>query len=593
MSNDVLSVLPQSVTSSNAESSAQSALMSWKGASASWEQKTCDSVGAASVEFAVKWNNAIIPEIDSKIKKLESDYESKKAKHDEAYSQYKDKEREAEKYDKEIDDIRFEKLHHIELKDGLGFAPEAAEKGPDGMPRVDWKIVNAPAFYAADKREKIALSEQSECKKQAAKFETEAKSWSKQMDAVEAEMKKVKKEKEALVKKIETFILDVYHLNLMNESVAFLTAVKNSPIDFSSSTKKLLSSRLFFIKNAYRKTFDAFEKTIKAGADTYSGCTFALAENQISYKAERHVEINKFKGVLQISLFSDSQSSAKYSISSKNDFLMTGKDIEAAKQNVQGAFKTFELSTNRANFTASLNKNYENDAVESEIEKLSETSEAYAKELSEILEVMKANGATNSKIRILIGKVMNWHLDHWPKLWYKIASIAAVLILLVGVFAGTIAGINNAVKNAEYKKMFAEWNVTTDKKSKEMTSARRNIALSDTQLRYVYVTIYQENEAMQIAEENKSFSLKKPEKFIPFDEEYESFIRQSLAGILPQSSVTYLYFFVREYEGEIYKRESKKKRKGNSYGCIICVETDQDGSVKTMTDISGCGLRTR
>lgn len=591
MSNDVLSVLPQSVTSSNAESNAQSALMKWKGLASTWDQKTCDSAGTASVEYAVKWNNAIVPEIDAKIKKLESDYESKKAKHDEVYSQYKDKERELEQCAKKIDGIRYEKRKHIELKNGLAMSPEAATKGPDGMPRQDWRVTNLPAFKAACDQEEIALKEQSECKRQAAKFESEADNWSKQMNSVEAEMKKVKKEKEALVKKIENFILEVYHLNLMDESVAFLTAVKNSPIDFSSSTKKLLLSRLFFIQNAYRKLFDAFETTMKSNPETYSSCVFDLSQNQISYKADRPVNVKKFKGKIQISLFSDSQESAKYSFSSKNDFLITGKDIETAKQNVQSAFKSFELSSNRANFTALLNKSYENNAIESELEKISESSDSYAKELGDILEVMQANGATNSKIRILIGKAMNWHLDHWPKLWYKIASIAAVLILLVGVFAGTIAGISNATKNAAYKKMFTEWNVATDKKSKDVVSAKKNVAISDTQLCYLSVSVLQGDEVKESIERFKNYFEKSPEKFIPLDEEMNMIFKENLTGLFPNDAEINLSISLRFYEGEIYKRKSSKKHYVKSYSCVVGVSTGQNGTIKSITDLSELGLK--
>lgn len=77
------------------------------------------------------------------------------------------------------------------------------------------------------------------------------------------------KEKEILANKIENFILDVYELNLMNESVEFLSTIKNSQITLSQGTKDELFSRLFFIQNVYRKQFEKFEELIKKEGKTY------------------------------------------------------------------------------------------------------------------------------------------------------------------------------------------------------------------------------------------------------------------------------------------------------------------------------------
>ena len=62
-----LSALPQVCTAANAESNANSALVTWKGMSISWEQETADAVGKASANYAIKWNDAVMPEIDAKI----------------------------------------------------------------------------------------------------------------------------------------------------------------------------------------------------------------------------------------------------------------------------------------------------------------------------------------------------------------------------------------------------------------------------------------------------------------------------------------------------------------------------------------------
>ncbi|WP_273466886.1 hypothetical protein [Treponema succinifaciens] len=73
-----LSALQQSVTASNAEAGAKSALATWKGMCVSWEQETADAVGKASANYAIKWNNAVMPEIEAKIQKFQAEYDEKK-----------------------------------------------------------------------------------------------------------------------------------------------------------------------------------------------------------------------------------------------------------------------------------------------------------------------------------------------------------------------------------------------------------------------------------------------------------------------------------------------------------------------------------
>ena len=48
-----LSALQQSVTASNAEAGAKSALATWKGMCVSWEQETADAVGKASANYLI------------------------------------------------------------------------------------------------------------------------------------------------------------------------------------------------------------------------------------------------------------------------------------------------------------------------------------------------------------------------------------------------------------------------------------------------------------------------------------------------------------------------------------------------------------
>ena len=73
-----LSALQQSVTASNAEAGAKSALGTWKGRCVRGEQETADAVGQASAPYAIKWNNAVMPEIEAKIQKFQAEYDEKK-----------------------------------------------------------------------------------------------------------------------------------------------------------------------------------------------------------------------------------------------------------------------------------------------------------------------------------------------------------------------------------------------------------------------------------------------------------------------------------------------------------------------------------
>lgn len=83
-----LSALQQSVTASNAEAGAKSALATWKGMCVSWEQETADAVGKASANYAIKWNNAVMPEIEAKIQKFQAEYDEKKSQYDAVKDQY-------------------------------------------------------------------------------------------------------------------------------------------------------------------------------------------------------------------------------------------------------------------------------------------------------------------------------------------------------------------------------------------------------------------------------------------------------------------------------------------------------------------------
>lgn len=567
---NVLKCLSSSVTAATAEANAKSAVASWKTLCAQWTQETADAVGKLSAEYAVKWNNAVIPEIESRINECKIAYEEKKADYDAANQLYHDAERAVK--DAQDDMEKCMDYPDTSVKDGMFAGMNDTSIGKKKV------VVDHYGYNEAKKREAVAKAESSKCKAEADRKKSA-------MTAAESALSKAKKEKEALVEKIEDFILGVYQLNLMDESVAFLTTIKSSTIYLSSKAKNTLFSRLFLIQNEYRKQFEEFQMKIKGAGNLYETSVFTSTPEKLSYTAIRKVKGKKFAGKISISLVSDSIATASYSFESKNDFVLSGKNPEEVKAKVQPAFKAFTSSINRSNFTAELNKSYENKDIESQLTKLTEDSDSYVQELIAILDILQANGASNSKIKVLIGKLMNWHLDHWPKLWYKIASLSAAGVLSLAIILGASLGVNSSLKNAAYKKSFAEW-TTNYSKTNELLTAKKRIAVNDSFMRFVTISTIPENELNEKIETvNTRYT-----KFVPIDEAMDSFFKQSLAGVLPQSSVVNLYITYNEYEGAIYKRKNSKKHYLKAYNGVISVTTGQDGSIESVSDLTGNGF---
>jgi hypothetical protein len=108
----------------------------------------------------------------------------------------------------------------------------------------------------------------------------------------------------------------------MNESVEFLTVIKNSQITLSQETKNTLFSRLFFIQNAFRKQFEKFEELITQDRETYKEQKFTKTPESLSHIAIQKIKAKKIKGMITTTLESKDINSAKLNYSAKKDFII-------------------------------------------------------------------------------------------------------------------------------------------------------------------------------------------------------------------------------------------------------------------------------
>ena len=581
--NKALSCLPSSVTAQNAESGANSALASWKGMSASWNQETADEVGKFCAFYAIKWNDAAVSELNKQIDKLEAEQSEKEGQLGDLNAKIRQAEQE---FNQAVEDAE----NCLQQPDGtmFGSVQQDARHIPadERKKEAGWKIIDRIGWNDAQSRKNRAKSA-----KQSA--ENQKNNLSKQISDLKSKISKLEDEKEKETRKIEGFIMNVFELRLMNESKVFLHTLKDSKIEISKANRKKLFGRLFFIENAYRKVFEQLEPLIKNAGETYSSSDFEITPESIEYTAERSIKANKFKGKFDISLVSKDSNSATLSYTGKNDFIIPKSKLEGAQEKIQPVFKNYELKVDRSNFTAILNKKYENDAIAAELEQLNANSDEYAKECEAILNTMQANGASNSKIRILMGKISNWHLAHWPKVWYKIVFILACIVILAGIVVGAIGIGFTIFENKQYAKSFVEWSIYQSDETKEFGSAVKRFALSDSEMRYIRISTSGVRTAEELQQKVQSYSnraKKYPDEYIPLTQEESDWLKQNLAGSLPSASTTTMTVTIRDYSGNIEKRNGKQESKGRLEG-VLSVTTAEDGSIKEITDLSGVGFR--
>lgn len=385
---NAVSFLPNSVNASNAESGANSALSNWNTLSSSWTQETADACGKASISYSVQWSNAVMPTIDAKISKLRNEYEEKKSQYEAVKSQYDAVEvtiRQAQK----------------DMKACMGQKPvNPGDNSVFSSANTEYGIIDHYGYNLAKHREAQAKAEEN-------RYEAEMNNLKRQMKSVQSNISKAEKEKEQESKKIENFILNVYNLNLMNESVEFLQTLKSSSVEISKSNQNKLYSRLFLIQNKYRRQFEKFEEIIKSIDKKYKTAVFEQKPDNFNYFVKRIVKSEKFKSEISISLISFDSDSAKLSFTGSQEFFVSKKKLETAKEKVQSECKNYVLQIDKSNFKIDLKVVYENDAILEEVEKIDSDSDLYAAECEKILKALKENGASKNKLKVLFGKIGN------------------------------------------------------------------------------------------------------------------------------------------------------------------------------------------
>lgn len=547
------------LTKGNAESGSNSILSAWKGLCQSWNQETADAAGKAACNYAIQWNNVVISEIDAKIQKLQAEYDEKKAQYDNVKAQY-------DAADRALSEARDD----IEActKDETPYTASGIH---------DIVITDYIGYNEAKKRETAAKIERD-------RYWGKVDYWKKQMKSTESAISKAKKEKEILTKKIEDFILNVYELNLMNESVPFLLELKNSSIELTSKTQKKLFSRLFFIQNNYRKQFEKFEELLKSTENKYIN-SFKQTPESLNYSATRNVKAKKFKGKLCVTMDSKAATTATLSYLSKSEFILPTQKLQTAQEKIQEQCKNYELKTDRNNFSIELNKVFENEDIKNETEQVLSQCDEYAQEYTMLLDEFLANGASNNKIKILVGKIKNWHLARWPKLWYKIASIFAAVVLTVLLVFGILVGVTSAITVHEFKKSFNEWTVIIDKETKEPKGTRKRFLTGDSSYRYVLFEIITEDKAQEIS---ASYEGRDESRFIPLTDELDAWFKEILKDEFPKETKSIISLYTCDESGN-----ALSKTKSNSGVGVFEITTLEDGSVSEIKDISGHGFLKR
>lgn len=563
----ILACVPSSVTKSNAESSANSVLEAWKdyGISPEWNQETADEVGLAASKISVQWTNAVIPDLDAEIDKWQSEYNEKKSNYESAKQKKEDANREWHSYEKQEADT---------IKSDGGFGQQDQAGGGAGT--TYHKVITNPVAYA-------------DAKERERKAEAEMNRWESQMDSAKDKLDDAKDRKRVEQNKIQNFILAIYEINLMNESVPFLSAVKNSGIVLDESVQKKLFGRLFFIQNVYRKQFETFEKTIADTSDKYKTSDFDISPSSLTYTAERRFKAKKFKGKIDLSLVSEASNNATLSFEGKNDFIIPKAKAEKAKTEIENACKNYELSVNRSNFTLVLNKVSKNNEIIEEIENLDSRSDEYTNEGVALLDKMLENGASASKIRVLIGKISNWHLDHWPKLWYKIVCYALCTLVAVALIFGVVTGISSAIKQSNFEKSFVEWHTENDKETKTLSFATRRFISGDSELTRVVVDILKDEEIQEAVDWLKNrHKVSENKCYAPTEKEIQ-WLKENLSGLFAPDMTLTAKIRIQKSSGDTEKANGSRRSLSSIEG-VISIKTSNDGSIIEISDITGVGF---
>lgn len=367
---------------------------------ASCPDEEADQIGCATIQAAKNWELSVkeveeqISQLDKDITKLERDIHSAESRCD--------------KYVKEVDleaerRERYYEQHPMELRHSI----------PSGKKT---KIITNKAAYEA---EQLTIND------------------------LNAELRKLTREKEGLEKKIKNeskkikdSLQAVFKTPKMQESRMFLQALVSSGLIKGTSLEKEVKGRYFYITNMYRKEFDAFNTTLKAGGEKFSGVRFEqnpeslVCGGNCNYETNKTDKKNKFKGKLNFALTSTSQSEIHISYKAKNEFLFKNEDVEKGTKALKEAAKNFVISVDGKIVTAKLDVKKEDSGAVEEVQKFEEVLEAYRKEGEALLAIAKENKASVGGLGLAFNKAGNFVNKH-KKLFIAVPSVIALLVLVM------------------------------------------------------------------------------------------------------------------------------------------------------------------
>ena len=551
----ITNAVPTSITASNAEVSAKELLNKLQILSndKDWNIEACKIAGNAAINYSRQWNDAVIPAIEEEISQYQSEYDEKKSQYESAIQMVKTAGNSVQNARKDMDAC-------MDYERPGGNWQDTTMKGSKKI------IVDHIGYAAAKNREAQAMAEYN-------RYQAEMKSWEKQMKSAKNKMSAAEHKKKELENKIEQFILDVYSLNLMNDCAEFLNSVKNSNIKLSEKSKKTLFGRLFLLEHTYRTSFDKFQKIITESSEKYTHTKFDVNPDSLSYTASRSISFQKIEANFNICCTSNDSNSAELKYTGKKEFHVSKAKAEAAQNDISSKCKDYTLKVERSSFSIELDKKYENNDINSELDNLDIDSDAYAEECKALLEAFKANGASTSKFRIRMDKISNWHLNHWVKLWYKILFVLTMIILLAGIGIGGYFGISAAVDKYKYNKSFSQWMIT----SKTKTSGYHRYNFDDGTIRYFSISVIPADETDTVI---KTFTENKTsEEFVAMTEEeiewYKNLISSS--SFVSPSSTSII---------KIYGNFRAKAARGEGY---FKVTADSEGNITEITKASDLG----
>lgn len=365
-------------------SCAAAALIKWhkEQQGPNWEQNTQNVAKEAEV-IIENWHNALQPFYDQ-IGSLTNEKNAILAKYNEQLKLKKDAEQEAESY--------FEKY----------------EIHRDGQTITKKRVPAGYAVVYADAIERARVAAE------------KASAYCAENNRFESQINQIENQIRAKCWEIESFVLEVYGLKSMNNNDYFLSYICNritlGAIDFSEKTKALFQSRKFYVDNEYRPHFDKFENTINTEKHKYEKAEFIKEKDKLEYTAERNIIVDKLKASLKIQLLSTGIYEATLSYISTSKFVFPGRKAAQAIKDVTAAKGMFDVASKKNTVTISVNKEFINSEIDTQINRVAINSEKRFNELTNMLQIVSKHGG-----RMCLA------------LWKKLIILAVCLLLVLGL----------------------------------------------------------------------------------------------------------------------------------------------------------------